>query len=205
VDLTKVPYFVGIVGDSWVAGGKLDDGIRKAFYDAGLDTIVRSRCFPGATTDAVLHALETNLLPYATKNYPERSRIILIGGGVNDAIQHRGMAHYVENMRTMAARTVMHGALPVVLSIPPFRRTALRASLPSRVLWTIRRRISHEDLDNGGAYSAAMVGAIGAVPTIDLHPLVSPDDYQDGVHLTAKGYDRLAEKLGRILLDTCVT
>jgi hypothetical protein len=190
-------FFIGIVGDSWVAGGKLDDGIRKALYDASIDAIVRSRGTPGATIDQIERAHRT-LLAYIKQNYSDRRAVVLIEGGLNDCIGYGSPQAYAAAVQRMVDATNHARATPVVLTIPLFNRSKLRRSPRA---WLRRLLSGWPAAKSPDVFNAALGAKIGKALVIDILEMTCLELRDDtGAHLPAQGFDRLAARIGQELV-----
>lgn len=104
---------VGIIGDSWVSGNKLDYLISDGLTRKGIQHKVISQGYPGAKTKKVYKdLLKSNLLGICD--------YLIIVAGVNDAIGQLGSGYYSYHTRLMIQAAFDNGVHPIVVMLPYF-------------------------------------------------------------------------------------
>lgn len=113
---------IGIIGDSWVAGKKLDSLLQIRLLENGFRNKILSIGFPGAKSKFIYQTLFKEMKKgYSSKfiieNCPDYCIVI---AGVNDAIGQIGGANYSYHM-IQIIRTLIHYKIkPIVISLPEF-------------------------------------------------------------------------------------
>jgi lysophospholipase L1-like esterase len=114
---------VGIIGDSWVAGKKLDDPLRQRLLDLGLNVEVVSSGHPGAKSRQLYRDL------FADQTNPESSKALLLDddldylvviAGVNDTAGHIGRDFYAHHMLGIIQAAQERAVQPLVVEVPEY-------------------------------------------------------------------------------------
>lgn len=150
---------------------------------------VLARGFSGYTTREAKRILKPAVLD-------ELPDVVVMLFGTNDSvlpgqIQHVPLAEYQENLRDMASAIACVGAWLVLITPPP----------------VAERKTKSRTLAHTARYAQACreVGQEMNLPTVDLFTKIQEEpDWQescllDGVHLSARGMDRLYEEVVRAL------
>ena len=90
---------IGIIGDSWVAGGAIDGTLALALKTIGLKATIFSSGLGGATTKQVyrnLFASEKDIFSSAFIK-KEQVKYCVVCCGVNDSFGQYGKKHYTQN------------------------------------------------------------------------------------------------------------
>ncbi len=91
-------YIVAAVGDSWVAGGKLDSGLMRGLAKSGVDATVKTSGHPGARSKLVFQNM-AGWIGWVEQSYPSHTKMFVIEGGINDALAYVGKDFYIKHMR----------------------------------------------------------------------------------------------------------
>jgi hypothetical protein len=140
---------VGIIGDSWVAGKKLDELLKNRLMEMGLNAEVVSSGHPGAKSRQIyrdLFADEGKL--YSTKSLllDDDLDYLVIIGGVNDTIGHIGPDNYAHHMLGIIKAAQERSVQPLVVEVPEYGIEC--TSAPSII--TYCKRILFRYLFDGG-------------------------------------------------------
>lgn len=116
-------FKVGIVGDSWVAGGKLDQFVQNELSANGIDAVVISSGHPKAKSRQVYRNL------FLPPEEPYSSNFILmddeidylvIVAGVNDTAGHIGSDFYSYHILAIVKAALSRSIIPVIISVPEY-------------------------------------------------------------------------------------
>lgn len=113
---------IGIIGDSWVYGNKLDSLLMNRLTPSGLNGMVISSGHPGAISRSVYEEMFIDdSEPYSSRSIIETSPdYCVVVCGVNDAVRQIGAPCYAHHM-VLIARTLLHyGVKPVIVSLPEY-------------------------------------------------------------------------------------
>ena len=113
---------IGIIGDSWASGQKLDSIIHNGLLDKGIDNKILSSGHPGATSRLIYQNLfkenkEDHSSKFIIQNNPDYCIVI---AGVNDAVQQVGPKYYSHHIE-MILKTLIHYQIkPILVELPEF-------------------------------------------------------------------------------------
>ena len=200
-------HVVAAIGDSWVAGGKLDSGLHNGLYDNGIRAQVKSTGHPGARSKLIYENLES-FSKWIDAEYSNPPVTYVIEGGINDALAYVGKDFYAKHVRLAVEAALQCSERAVVLNIPRFERRLDQRSVFTQVRWNIYRAMSCDNPDdNAKDYNEALsvelapLGHSGRVKIIDMRSILDDETVRgamfDGVHLPPAKYDDLAYRLGR--------
>jgi hypothetical protein len=113
---------VGIIGDSWVAGNKLDSGIFNEFARHNIKIEVISSGQSGAKTNEIYNNLFKDSLERFSSNRILQHNLdyCIVLGGVNDAITQMGPNYYSHHISLILQDLLKQGIKPVLLTLPRF-------------------------------------------------------------------------------------
>jgi lysophospholipase L1-like esterase len=199
-------YIVSAIGDSWIAGGKLDSGFGRGLAKLGVDATVKTTGHPGARSKLIYQNLES-WVGWIEQSYPKLKKIYVIEGGINDALAYVGKDFYVKHVKLAVDAATACGEKAVVLSIPTFDRDKGNRSFITNARWAVYRWISGDKInENVNEYNRALRQELaatmqsGRVKIIDLDEILGQDAFKvssvDGVHLSPLAYDEMAYKIG---------
>ena len=113
---------IGIIGDSWVAGKKLDSLLHSCLLSYGFSSTVISSGHPGAKSKLIYQNLfKTNDEHYSSRFVLESSPdYCIVVAGVNDAIGQVGGNFYSYHLRQIIKTLIDYKIKPVVVTLPQF-------------------------------------------------------------------------------------
>ena len=114
---------IGIIGDSWVAGEKMDQAIRNAMLTFGIPSQVISSGHPGANSRQVFRdLLVEGSEPYSSHNLlmDENLDYLVVVTGVNDTAGHKGKYFYAHHILQIIKVAQLRGVYPVVVEVPEY-------------------------------------------------------------------------------------
>lgn len=208
---TTDEHLVAVIGDSWIAGGKLDSGLHYGITENGLRARVKTTGHPGARSKLIFENFEI-FSKWAGESYPGLRTTYVIEGGINDALAYAGKDFYARHIRLAVDAAIKCGDRAVVLNIPRFDRRLDQRPVFTQVRWKIYRALSGDDSgDNAKDYNEALAAELaplvqsGRVKIIDMRSILDDDRFKgamfDGVHLSPAKYDDLAYRLGKEISD----
>ncbi len=208
---TSNEHLVAVIGDSWIAGGKLDSGLHYGITDNGLRAIVKTTGHSGARSKLIFENFEL-FSKWADESYPGFRKTYVIEGGINDALAYVGKDFYARHIRLAVDAVIKCGDRAVVLNIPRFDRRLDQRPVFTQVRWKIYRTLSGDNPDdNAKDYNDALAAELaplvqsGKVKIIDMRSILADDGFRDamfdGVHLPPAKYDDLAYRLGKEISD----
>ena len=207
---------IGVIGDSWVAGHKLDKAIEETMVTSGFKAEVVSSGHPGANSRQIYRDL-------FLKNYAEYSSnsllmdndldYLVIVAGVNDTAGHIGKKFYAHHMFLIIQTALTRGIKPVIVEVPEY---GIENFSPVGILsWG--KRVIYLWLFNRGRidvikeYRDALQDKIHSdvsnkVMFVDFSPITddyhtSKDLYVNSAHLNLDGYSRLGELIAHRIED----
>lgn len=193
---------IAVIGDSWVAGEKLDASIEDSLLKNGIVADVLSYGHPGAKSRQIYRDLivNENILSDDGVYY------VVIVAGVNDTAGHIGRDFYAHHMMNIVYELNNHGKIPVILELPEFDVAAL-PDIPSTV-----KAFAYRLLFDGGktdniqdyrdAFNAKITDSTAEYIHIPFSPVVSDYSqstslYSNAWHLTEEGYALLGNHIGK--------
>lgn len=198
---------VGIIGDSWVAGGKLDTILYNDLFSKGLKSTIISSGHPGAKTKLIYQ----NLFKEENEEYSskfileERPDYCIIIAGINDAVSQIGSNFYAYHMILMVKTLLHYDIIPVIVSLPEFgiEESIDNMNILSKTRNVISARINNNgEIDNITKYRAVLEKELRLEKLVDSVILVDfdnvctdynkfPDLYANASHLSMKGNEML--------------
>lgn len=154
VRLAEVQHFVGhhseedrrgrkisiaIIGDSWVAGNKIDHHLLQSLSDLGMDASVVSSGHPGAKSRLIYR----NMFKPEDERFSSRFvfenpiDICIVIAGVNDAATYVGADFYSHHLGLIIQALVEQNITPLIVELPEF---GLEEIDSNNILGKIRRR-----------------------------------------------------------------
>lgn len=115
---------IGVIGDSWVAGQKLDHAIQETMVASGIPAEVVSSGHPGANSRQIYRNLLNN-----DQSDPHSSNALLMDedidflvvvAGVNDTVVHIGAEFYAHHMFCIIQTALDRGIKPIVVEVPEY-------------------------------------------------------------------------------------
>lgn len=198
---------IGIVGDSWAAGKKLDESLGDELLDLGFSPEIISYGHPGGKSRDILRDLCENKQARSLID-DEDIDIIILMVGVNDSKGHDGPDFYNYHVNQLLSLVASRGALAVVLDVPNYGIEFVEA--PSFSFWAKRQAsrflFDSGKRDNRDAYRIRLTELAEINPHVAVvrsHSLPSfydnPELWRDSVHLNTAGYSQAAKPIAAIV------
>ena len=114
---------IGIIGESWAAGRKIDDYLIVAMQDKGVVAYVTSQGHPGAKSKLVYQDLfKPDIEEYSSNHvlYGEPIDICIVLTGVNDTASYVGADFYSYHLNLIVSALITRGITPLVVEIPEY-------------------------------------------------------------------------------------
>jgi hypothetical protein len=134
-------FKVGIIGDSWVAGKKLDKPVQEALSKRGIEAVIVSFGHPSANSRQVYRDL---FLRRWTRHHilmDDEIDYLVVVAGVNDTAGHIGKDFYAHHMMAIAKVAVDRSISPILIEVPEYEieqtPAASVASWAKRLLFRI--------------------------------------------------------------------
>ncbi len=222
VTLKPIPHLikgevrVGIIGESWAAGRKIDDYLIQFMKQNGVKASVLSRGHPGAKSKLVYQDL------FKPKDNKFSSNEILNGQpldmcivltGVNDTASYVGSEFYAYHLKLITKTLISSGITPLIIEIPEYgieetdsrtvhgkiRRRLMRLVHDSWVLDVIPkyRRAAKTMLTNNFSHDEYIYFSFDSIST-DYRQ--NRDLYKaDLIHLNSEGNKKLAFEISKVI------
>lgn len=113
---------IGVIGDSWVAGRKLDSVLHFELLEKGFENKVLSSGSPGAKSKLIYQNLfkgdgEERSSKFIIEENPDYCIVL---AGVNDAASQMGSHFYSYHMILIIKMLLHYGIKPVIITCPEF-------------------------------------------------------------------------------------
>ncbi|MCO5234792.1 MAG: SGNH/GDSL hydrolase family protein [Chitinophagaceae bacterium] len=204
---------IGVIGDSWVAGGKLDSILHFELLEKGFENKVLSSGSPGAKSRLIYQNIfkedgEDRSSKFIVEKDPDYCIVL---AGVNDAASQMGSRFYSYHM-ILIIRTLLHyGIKPVIVTCPEF---GVRETIEDMNVFSKYRNIvsayfnNHGEIYNIQDYRRMLSDELDAenlkdsIILVDFDKVCSdyhkcPDYYANTAHLNKTG----SIKLGRVIIN----
>lgn len=210
------PIEIGIIGDSWVAGNKLDKAISDSLSAAGITANVTSSGHPGAKSRKIFRNLFSDVNePYSSRSLWENKHLdyMIILAGINDTAGHIGSEFYAHHMLNIVMFAQSVGIFPIIVEIPEynienappegtfsfFKRLIYQGvfdGMQNNVIANYRLTLSEKLLAELKDYSYFIV---------NFDPFISDYNeanglYANALHLNERGYRMLGSYIGEDLV-----
>lgn len=202
---------VGIVGDSWVAGQKLDQAVQATINSDGFDTTIISSGQPGAKSRQIYRNLISEKSNPFSSNYilmDEDLDYLIVVAGVNDTAGHIGCDFYTHHMLCIIKTAQVRGIYPVIVEVPEYGIEATPAENPLSYTKRLLYRIIFDDMNQDviEKYRKSLRELLAAEKIKDIS-VVSfssiandysehTDLYANPSHLNDEGYKQLGCEIG---------
>jgi len=206
---------IGVIGDSWVAGNKLDQAIEQTMTTSGFKTEVVSSGHPGAKSRQIYRDLFLEKdVEYSSNGLFMDNDLdyLVIVAGVNDTAGHIGKTFYAHHIFLIIQTALSRGIKPIVVEVPEY---GIEDTPSVGLLSWGKRTIYLWLFDNGSMdvvreYRNALRENIKTsdiadkVMLVDFSPITddyhtSKDLYANPSHLNHGGYSRLGELIAHSL------
>jgi hypothetical protein len=207
---------IGIIGDSWVAGGKLDTIIHNALLTKGFKSKILSSGQPGAKSKLIYQNLfEGNGNEHSSKFIVEsRPDYCIVIAGVNDAVSEIGGNFYSYHMDQIIKTLLHYKIKPIIVSCPEF---GIKETIDNMNVLNKNRNIisayfnNNGEIDNIKTYRKILDEKLVTERLKDSIILIDFDNvcsdynkcrelYENTSHLSKKG----DEKLGQIIINELI-
>lgn len=206
---------IGIIGDSWVAGNKLDSLIYDGLLEKGIKTNIISSGHYGAKSKLIYQNLfRENENPYSSKFIIEnRPDYCIVIAGVNDSSSQIGANFYSYHM-TLIIKTLLHyNIIPIIVNCPEFGivETTNKLGFFSKYRNIISSKFNNNgQIDNIHTYRSALENKLISENLSDSIILVNFDKvcqnynecidlYKNPSHLNTKGNIKLSKIIAEVL------
>ncbi len=207
---------VGIIGDSWVAGGILDSLLHKDLNEMGIRNNVLSSGQVGAKSKLVYKNMfkdSTNI--NSSKNVlVEHPEYCVIIAGVNDSQGQVGATFYSYHMAIVIQTLLYYNIKPVILELPKF--DIVKATENMGFLKKMRNVLfskfnNHGEINNIAAYRESLHNELQKreisekILFINFDSLYCFDDKKneifsrDGIHLNREGRKLLCHVISNLI------
>jgi hypothetical protein len=208
---------IGLIGDSWIAGGKLDQAIRDAMLNAGVPAEVVSSGHPGAKSRQIyrdIHSDESK--PFSSKKLfmDEDLDYLVVVAGVNDTAGHIGRDFYAYHMLCIIKAAQTLGIHPVILEVPEYGIE----HTPAEGVMSFMKRLIYRAFFDGmqdnviSAYRESLQNQLTPkmledMTIVPFSPLVqnysqSIDLYANPSHLNKKGCQKLGFLIAKNIVES---
>lgn len=194
---------IGIIGDSWVSGGRFDLILHKGLLDKGFRNKIVSSGDIGAKSKLIYQNLfkensEPGSSKFVIENKPDYCIVI---AGVNDAAGQVGKSFYSTHMCMIINALLHYKIKPIVIELPEFGilETINQMGLMKKERNKLYARFTNSgELDNILTYRKDFVQELesrnlrDSVILIDFDNVCSdyskcPELYANSLHLSSKG------------------
>jgi lysophospholipase L1-like esterase len=204
---------IGIIGDSWVAGGTVDNTLQLALKTMGLNATVFSSGQGGAKTKEVYRNLFANDKDVFSSAFikNEQVKYCVVCCGVNDSFGQYGKRYYAKNMCLIIKELLKYNIKPVIVELPTYGVYQLQEQLHFHN--KIKNEIfaffnSDSGIDNIKEYRAALAEELkkqllrDKIIFVDYDVICSdyskcPEYYSDYLHLTTQGNYWLCDEIAK--------
>jgi hypothetical protein len=114
---------IGIIGNSWVAGKKLDQPLKNALLNLEISAEIISSGQPGAKSRLIYrNLLADESQPYSSHKLlmDEHLDYLVVVAGVNDTSCHVGKKFYAHHMLCIIKAAQMRGLYPIIVEVPEY-------------------------------------------------------------------------------------
>lgn len=208
---------VGIIGDSWVAGKKLDSLLHKDLLINGFHNRILSSGQPGAKSKLIYKNLfKENREITSSKFIVEKSPdYCIVIAGVNDAISQIGSNYYSHHMCQIVKMLLNYNIKPIIVTCPEFgiKETIDDMGILKKSRNVIAAYINNKgEIDNINAYRKNLSEVLESENLIDSTILIDFDKvctdykhcselYLNSSHLSEKGNIKLTHLIVNDLIE----
>ncbi len=208
---------IGIIGDSWIADGQLDDLVHQNLIQAGVQNRVLSSGKHGAMSKRIYQNLYGHNEQSKSSKFiiEEKPRYVIVIAGVNDAVGQVGGNFYAHHIEKIVNTLIRYEIQPVLLELPEFGIIEAEARIGR--IRSFRNRIfanftNKGQIDNIKTYRQTLVKKLNSSQIMDEVIYVSfegicddydncLDLYKDPMHLSSKGNKILALTISDAILS----
>jgi len=213
---------VGIIGDSWVAGKKLDAFLLDEFKVKGVNSMITSSGHVGAKSKLIYQ----NIFKDSTDSYSSKFVITshpdycIVIAGVNDALVQVGAKFYSHHLSLIINILLRNNIIPVIVELPKFG--IIKATNDMNWINKTRFKIfssfnNKGEIDNIETYRSNLnnlligQGLNDKIIFIDFDKVCSSYEEckeiykNDGIHLNERGNKLLSQAIAHELLKRITT
>jgi len=211
----------GIIGDSWVAGDKLDSLLFNGLFEKGFESKIISSGHPGANSKLIYQNLfedkeNENSSKSLIENRPDYCIVI---AGVNDAASQIGGNFYAYHM-ILIVKTLLHYRIkPIIVTCPEFgiKETIDNMNVLSKYMNVISAYFNNDgEIDNIKTYRKILTAELDSENLKDSVILIDFDNvchdynkcselYANPSHLNKKGNEKLVQVIINELIKEITT
>lgn len=212
---------IGIIGDSWVAGGKLDSLLHNRLLENGFENKIISSGHPGAKSKLIYQNLfEDKENEHSSKSLIEnRPDYCIVIAGVNDAASQIGGHFYAYHMN-LIIKTLLHYKIkPIIVTCPEFgiKETIDNMNVLSKNRNVISAYFNNDgEIDNIKTYRKILTAELDSENLKDSVILIDFDNvchdynkcselYANPSHLNKKGNEKLVQIIINELIKEITT
>lgn len=207
-----------MIGDSWVAGKKLDHAIEESMIASGIPAEVVSSGHPGAKSRQIYRDLLNSKQsdPYSSSKILMDKDVdfLVVVAGVNDTAGHVGKEFYAHHMVLIIQAALDRGMFPVVVEVPEY---GIEKTPAVGLLSLAKRAIYLRLFDNGKVdvisdyrkvFRDSMPPAIREkVTLVEFSSIVHDYNnkktlYANPSHLNRDGYDKLGKLIAKRIQES---
>ncbi|NTU53984.1 MAG: SGNH/GDSL hydrolase family protein [Chlorobiaceae bacterium] len=207
---------IGIIGDSWVSGKKIDQPLEQAMSASGFETKIISSGQPGATSRDIYRNLFLDKSARYSSNallMDEDIDYLVIVAGVNDSVQHYGASFYAHHTLLVAQTALARGIIPVIVEVPEY---GIEKFSPSGLISWYMNTLYLWIFDHGNkkvmkSYRSELRKSIpqnitDKVIMVDFSMITEDYEtskylYDDPAHLNREGNVRLGKLIGNSIIE----
>ncbi|MBO0590885.1 SGNH/GDSL hydrolase family protein [Cellulophaga sp. E16_2] len=208
---------IGIIGDSWVAGEKLDSLLNTNLSKNGIEAKIMSSGHSGAKSKLIYKNMfedknKENSSKFIIESHPDYCIVI---AGVNDAIGQIGGKFYTYHLSLIIKTLLRNNIKPIIVELPEFGISEYtnKLNLIKKKRYELFAMFNNDgDIDNIKAYRKNLNTSLekqdlnNKIIFIDFDQICEDFDdckeiYRaDGVHLNIKGNTLLSEAIAKELI-----
>ena len=198
---------IGVIGDSWVYGKKLDHAIEESMMTSGIPAEVVSSGHPGAKSRQIYRNLLNDKQSDAYSSnkilMDEDVDFLVVVAGVNDTSGHIGKEFYAQHLVLIIQAALDRGMSPIVVEVP---ECGIEEAPAVSLLSWAKREIYLRLFDNGKVdiisdYRKALHDSLSAtilekVTFVEFAEIAQDYEsktalYANPSHLNKDGYEKL--------------
>lgn len=213
---------IGIIGDSWVSGGKLDSILQYGLFEKGIKNHILSTGHSGATSKLIYQNLfKENGNEYSSKFIIESNPdFCIIIAGVNDAVGQLSGHFYSYHMKQIVKTLLHYKIKPIIVSCPELGIKEFidnQLNFKGKLATVISAYFNNNgEIDNIKTYRKILSEELAyenleeSVITIDFDNVCSDynkcqDLYANPSHLNEKGNNKLVQVIIEELIKELTT
>jgi lysophospholipase L1-like esterase len=207
---------IGIIGESWAAGRKIDSYLKNYMETNGFETTVISQGHSGAISREVYKDLfkEKGLYNSSTHIlYESPINICIILIGVNDTAGHVGAEFYAYHLNLIVKALISRGITPLVVEVPEYGieevgRKSILGKIKTGLMKAVNDNFQTDVISKYRAEAKQRLlpyiskGEIIYFPFKSISSNFSLDRHlynKDALHLNSEGNMKLAFELSKVI------